>query len=311
MKQLPTIEGQDADLPRISTGLHSLDILVSDKGKVGYPLRTISELYAYEGVGKSTLATYLAGKVKSDGLIVIADLEGGLSKQHLRSNLVKADFIGTIRFTSMVEKGKPRSHEAIVGETLDSLMNDDASAVIIDSIGAYTPASEAAGDIGDANMGKPGKAFAQVSRRLMSHVRLSNDPCMAILVNHVHQVMGGFGHWTPGGVKKQYAAAVRLYMYRKEVNEKWGGAYLVEVKAEKLRHGGLKGEDRALVFIIPGVGVSPEMTALFDCMNLGLVTRGKHIKVEDKSYGYLKNLVQKAADGTDPELFNDFKELLQ
>ena len=310
-----TISGDHDQFERARTGLYSFDVLMGNKAKLGFPLRTLTELYANQGIGKTTFATFLAGvTAPPDSIIAFADLEGGLEREHLRSNLMQSGFTGQFKFAELThttgrKNGTQRSHGEMCQDVANSLM-EGAHAAIFDSIGAYVSHSELANDIGEANMGRRAMEVAQLSRKLMSILRVSPDPAVAIMINHTYPNIGSRGYSTPGGNVKGYAAANRIMLYHKETFEDPHGT-LVEMKLDKMRYGGKKPGQRALVFIIPGLGVSPHMTALFDCINLGLVSRSNTIKVGDKSYGYLKHIIQKVADQEDLEMFVDFYLLLE
>jgi RecA/RadA recombinase len=284
-----TIKGQPNDFQRVKTGLYSLDhLLRSPRGEVGIPANTAFEIYGTPGVGKSTLATALSGKfcaVTGGKRIDIADLETSYENQHLQHTLEWAGYDGEAIMTPAVDaKGKGRSHEVILQETIDALM-DKSSVAIIDSLGAITPTAEMDNDLTSANMGKRAQLVAKVNRRIIHHLRESDGLKMVFQVNHQYATMDGnkYGRLTPGGNSKEYFTATRLSLSRKEEFEDTG-ACLVAIKADKMRLGGRKKKERAHVMIVPGYGVSWQMTAVFDCIVAGLAERAKsgYIKVEDE-----------------------------
>lgn len=305
------IEGLEDRYERRRTKLYSLDWLVRSKGALGFPIRTITELYANEGIGKTTLAIYLAGvTAPPSSTIMYTDLEGGVEINHLRSTLARAGFVGRFNVVKLMDaKKKIRSHASMCQESADALMSD-AYAAIFDSLGAYASIAEQAKKIGEISMGRRAQEIGQLARRLMSHVRLSPDPTIAIFINHIHPRLGGRGHSTPGGRTKNFAAHIRIWMYHRESYDKVQGS-VIELKLEKLRYGGKRPDERAMVFILPGIGVSPELTAVIDCVNLGIAIRDHgRIKIGDKSYGYLKHLIEGAQRG-ELEVFADFFTALE
>jgi RecA/RadA recombinase len=323
---LPEIEGVVPDVFRIQTGLHSLDSALGFGGDRGFPLRTVVELYGREHVGKSSVAYYLGGAIRPDGKVGIVDTEGSLDPQYLRIAFGQAGFRGTIKVTDFIKQVKGedvgRYHNEQVTELADYLINPEYNAIILDSVSMYRSKQETEGEIGDANMGKRAFNVGQWSRRCASHLMVyHNPPKTALMVNHVFVGMGSTrGHYTPGGRVKGHAANFRLYMWREETFD--DGSFLANVKVEKLRWGGVRRDQQGLVYIIPGLGVSPEMTAIFDAKNLGLVKRGTHIKyliMKDgketwKSAGYLKKLREAAKEGNKKpfkpilKLLEDYKE---
>ena len=72
-------------------------------------------------------------------------------------------------------------------------------------------------------------------------------------------------------------------------------AFVSKGKVDKLRYGA---RGRMFKFvIIPGYGVSRELTALIDCVDLGLATRKTVVKVGDQNMGYISKLVESAKTG--------------
>jgi RecA/RadA recombinase len=284
-----TIEGQPNDFQRVKTGLYSLDYLLrSARGEVGLPANTTFEIYGSSGIGKSTLATALAGKfcaVTGGKRIDIADLETAYEKEHLIHTLEWAGFDGKVVMTPVVDaKGKSISHEDVLQDTIDALLGP-SSVAIIDSLGAIIPSAELANKLSDANMGKRAQLVAKMNRRIVHHLRESDGVKLVFQVNHQYATMDGnkFGRLTPGGNSKEYLSATRLSLSSKEEFEDTG-ARLVAIKADKMRLGGRKKKERAHVMIVPGYGVSWQMTAVFDCIVAGLAERAKsgYIKVEDE-----------------------------
>ncbi len=284
----PTVEeGQIPTVTRINTGLWSFDKAVSNI-ETGMPLRTIIELYGNEHTGKSSLAFFLAARVKKTGRVGIMDTEGALDPNYLETTFGRAGFEGTMKvvdYAKLKKKEKvQRPHEEMAQELADYLLDDDFNAIIIDSLGMWRPVAEAEGDLGDAIMGRRAKAIAQFARRCASHLIIIDDPKVVFLVNHRLAGLSTRGHYTPGGKTKSYASNVRLFMYRYD-NDFKDGCFQAEIKVEKLRWGGTHKEKKGQVFIIPGVGVAPGMTAMLDCCRLGLATRGAVVKYKATKSG--------------------------
>lgn len=327
MSELEVLMGQDIEYVRVPLNLWSLDRAIGFQNETGMLLPGIFEIYGDEHSGKSTLSVYMAGRVEQEGEIRVADLESGWQDgPHIRNNLGKAGFTGRIKtIDHVLEKrgGKKvvRPHRLILQEGVDELLND-TSVFIVDSIGMYASQAEIEDEIGAANWGKRGRDMAQFSRRALNNLRfisVDNPRKAVLLVNHKHDAMGHLGHTTPGGVTKNFAASTRLWMYRKD-SKFDHGAFQAEIRVKKLRVGGVDSDKRGIVFIIPGIGVSPEMTAVLDCVRLGLAERGATIKldvvdkrtgeVNKKSMGRINELVEKVING-DLGVFEPFFEALQ
>ena len=290
-----TIEGNYPEVQRIPTGIYSLDYALSSQNTLGMPIRTIYEIYGRPGVGKSSLAYYLAGRVDPNSRIELCDLEG-LDRDYVVSSLAQGGFEGTLRFISSVdEKKKPRSHEAMMQETVANLREDKSSCAILDSIGAIVPIAENAGDLGDANMGRRAKAVSQYVRGLTMVMQYMEIPKVAFIVNHVNAVIGGKGHSTPGGDALKHLAKVRIMIYSSDIIKDTNDnalAFISEGVIEKLRFGAAKKKFKFV--IIPGVGVSPDLSAMIDCIDLGLAERKKTVKVGGLSVGFISKLVDDA-----------------
>lgn len=314
-------KGQSPDVVRVMSGLWSLDhTALGFQGQYGMPLRSLYEIYGRPGSGKSSLAYYLAGRVRSPGRVLIADLEANLDKKYVVEAVTRSGFSGTVQSVDYKDpKDKPRSHERMIQDLADAILEeDDVTAGILDSLGMLTPIPEQAKDLGESTMGVRAKVTADFSRRTANKLLLCPEPKAMFVVNHVHDPIGGRGHITPGGETLKYMSNVRLWLYRLETLK--DGSFCTEAKVEKLKYGGVHTTRKGLVFIIPGYGVSPEMTAVFDCINLGLAERSTTVKMDvldtktgkfkSRSMGYLeKNLVVWAKEGKKFQ-FDPFYEAL-
>ena len=311
---------------RIATGLWSLDRALGFKGDNGVPLRSLFELYGHEHSGKSTLAWFIAAKVNPKGTVWIADLEGTIEGKYVTEVMRNAGFSGTIRVANYIEakKGKDalRPHEAQFQDAIDSLLEQDVSAAVIDSIGMFWPIVDVAKDLGERSMGQRAKTVADASRRVAAWLRVTEEPKLCFYINHVHPNIGGRGFDTPGGQTKKFAANIRVWLQRIESDIPDGsGNFLAEARVQKLKHGGANPERKGLVFFIPGFGISKELTDVFDCIRLKLAERGATIKLsqydikkgkdEFVSMGRIGDLVEKAQEPTKHvTLFKNFADAL-
>jgi len=296
---------------RKRTGLYSLDVALSSAGNLGLPLRGVVEIYGNTQVGKSTLSYYLAGTVAHRGTIDLCDLEG-LDPVYLRSVLLNADFRGKVKVIENIDKGKPRKHVDMVNEMAgDILSSPTTNAAILDSIGAFVPTAESEGDIGEAFMGRRAHAIAQFVRRINNYLITKEQAGVALIVNHVHSAIGGQGHITAGGDTLKYIAHTRIMLWQKQAIKNSDDeiiGFWVGGKVEKLRYGG---KGRGFQFIlIPDFGISQELSAMFDCFELGLAERSTHVKIGDKSFGFISKLIDQAQDGNHDK-FNPFFGLLE
>lgn len=262
-----SVTGDVPSITRATTGLWSFDqSLANEKGSFGIPLRGSIELYGRWETGKSTLGYYLAGRVQGADRIVLIDLEGGAREDYLKSAVAQAGFVGNIHRVEFETNGEPRNHEEMLKEGADALLQDDVRCIILDSAAMTQPLPERKGDIEEAFMGRRAQVLAKFARRCLSWINSAKDDKLLIIINHMLQDMGGFGKSSPGGDTLKYGINARLWIHR-EHNLPYG-AFVSEIEVEKLRFGGKNKDRKGLVAIIPGLGVSPELTAAFDCFAL-------------------------------------------
>lgn len=297
-----TMSGDYPTIPRRRTGLLSFDMAVAKGYDLGMPLRTTVELYGYPNVGKSTFAYYLGGSVATPSKhMAICDLELA-DTDYIPKAVSASGFKGEVRMVDILgDKGKPLTHESVLMKAAALLADDEYGSLIVDSVGAIQPQAEAEGDFGEAFMGKRAKLVAQMSRAISGALRNKETPSTAIVINHVHSVMGGRGHNTAGGETLKYLSQVRIMLWTGEVFANDDGSalgFLVEGRVEKLRYGGRGREFQ--FYIVPQYGVHVGASAMFDCFTHGMAERDKsgRVKIDGKSLGYIKaNMLTYAAEG--------------
>lgn len=325
-----TIIGEIYPVVYAKTGLWSFDRALGFRGEVGVPLRSLFELYGHEHSGKSTLAWFIAASIGSGGKIWIADLEGTLDKKYIKNVVENAGYSGEVEIVRYIAKKKKkgkdvmRSHEAQLQEVVDALLDPETQASVVDSIGSFVPILEADQDLGEVAWGKRAQVIARASRRILSHLRMAEDPKLIFFINHVHPRMGaGKGYDTPGGETKKYAANIRVWLQRIDNKVPEGsGNFLAEARVQKLKVGGTSTKRKGLIYFIPGYGVSREMTDVFDCVGVDIARRAASVELlefdnkkgEDVwvKMGRLSALAEKAEE---PEkhkaLFKRFKDALE
>jgi RecA/RadA recombinase len=335
---IPEVEitGRYPTLTRVKSGLFSLDYALSQEGNLGIPLRVITELYGYTNVGKSTLAYYLAGKIASEmgGSITDADLEMN-DVSYIPFAVGMAGYKGQVKMVDVTdEKGKIKTHEDVLMVMAKDLLKESVAAVIWDSVGATQSMAQQAvltdpkAIFGEAFMGKRAKLVGDVAGALRTALISKELPSIAIAINHVHQVIGGRGHITPGGERLKYLAGVRIMMWSIEAfyeddNDPTSPAlgFRVKGQVEKLRFGG-RGR-KFEFYIVPGYGVHPGVSAMFDAFDLTArlnkakidvpymtAERGARVKLDGKNLGFLKkDLLEYAAAGKQRK-FYPFQEIM-
>jgi RecA/RadA recombinase len=315
--------GNIPDVLKIPSGVFSLDWALHG----GLPVRRIYEIYGHEHVGKSTFVYYLAGVMAKSVVaatdakkaqVSLCDFEG-FDPDYVKACMKPSGFKGQIKLLDSTEgkakKQTLRPHEEMLQELVDDIYSGASQTGIFDSVGAFVPMAEGEGDIGEAFMGQRAKRIAQFSRRAARTLITPYTPASALfVVNHMHQVIGGHGHTTAGGETLKFLAGVRLWMYNQETIDTMEGgekkiiAFAIGGNVEKLKDGG-KGRKFQLINI-PGFGISPEMSAVYDCLTYKLASReASGVKIDGKSMGRLTKLVEYAKNGH-TEKFEPFYDLL-
>lgn len=309
---MPTTTGRSNNFRRFRTGLYGLDALLSNRstGEVGFPTQVIVEIYGYPGTGKSTLTQFLAAAVctynKSEEIRAL-DLETSYDESHLLHNIEGAGFNGTFAFIDTIDKkGNLIPHETLLEELATSLRDPKVGAAILDSVGMVMSQAEIDNPIGSANWGKRAMIINQTCRKAIAFIR--GQPKIFFLVNHQYAAMGGKGHTTPGGDGMKFAAALRLTVWKAETFA--NGAFAMRVKAEKMRYGGIVPKATALIGIVPGMGVSRNMTMLLDALDAKLLERDSRgfVRIDGKSIGRIGKLIE---DANKDELFVGIDQLLK
>jgi len=274
---------------------------------LGTPDRGIIELYGDEHTGKSTLAYFLISKRAGDGAIVICDLEGSIDATYIEKVSTTAGHKGPIRIIDYSERKKkkmvPRTHESMVEEAVDSLLLDDVDASLVDSYGAFSSIASRAKHLGERTVGEEARTLNEAAKRVQTHLRNNDDGKWYFVINHTSPNIGGHGFNTPGGRKTKYLSIARAWIRRKANDWPTGtGNFVAEITFQKLKYG-IKGR-KCWVYFIPGYGVSREMTAVYECIQLKLAKADSVVKLEvmdgeDKEFkwmsqGRISTLAKKA-----------------
>jgi RecA/RadA recombinase len=292
-------------------------------GRLGFPNRSVHELYGKPEKGKSSLALYLAGCVCAPKDRIIYNWLESFDANYLLSASGQSGWDGVLKLVDHwaedadPDKDPPKDHADMLKEGAQMLWDVGTSAYILDSLAEVRSRAmsdpESAYD--EAFMGQRAKL---IGMHVMDLEGIVNDKAgagaVAILLNHVHpdfqNKMAFPMYITPGGVKKEFASVSRIHLKSADPKTypKIEGVNITHGVVEKLRFG-MKGRE-FVIAIIPGVGVSAELTALLDAAALKLIERGQTIKVEGKSLGRLGDLVEAAAQ-RDSERFAPIFQALQ
>lgn len=295
------IVGTHSKPARVMSGLYTLDrAFVNKDGDLGVPVGIAYEMFGLNHTGKSTFAYSLASILgrETEGDIALCDFEG-FDDVFLTQVAETNGFNGKIYIVS--EEDDEDQLNGLI-EKLQKTCNIG----ILDSIGAIAPMGEAKGDIGEANMGRRAFLMAQFSRKGLKLFRFQKSKTI-LMINHWYPKLGGYGYDTPGGEAKKYLASVRIKLERKETFPEM--SYVLLGKVVKNRWGY---QDRTFnAFILAGFGLHAGMTALWDCVCLKLIKRGKSgLMYGSENMGKLGQLAKAAKEGKN-ELFTPFFTILE
>lgn len=295
------VEGVDADIQRVSTGLYSLDMALGG----GLPLRSFMEISGYEGSGKSSLSYYLLGAVSSPKSgIAIGDNEG-LDPNYAARSAGRAGWSGTLKVVPYVNrKFEPTSEEEMLDILANYIVDPSVRSLLLDSIGGISPTGEEEGSVADANMGKRAQITGRFLRKAVHRLRHTPEPKVLIATNHIHQIIGGQGTMTSGGKAVHYLASTRIRLQA----DKDDGFWVVKGKIVKRRYHGFKPIENFQVVLIPGEGIHKGLSAVQDCLMFGLAVLDRTIRLGGVSYGYFKNMVENRNDSS---LFVHFVKTLE
>jgi len=145
---------------------------------------------------------------------------------------------------------------------------------IFDSVAAISALAELEGEHGEANMGKRAKLMAQHSRKLIHILREQHK--LVFYINHQLVDIGGRSFlYTPGGDELKYLSRIRISVKRKE--EFPDGSYAIQGTVPKNGYG-LRNRV-FFVFVLSGIGIHQGMSAVYDCIQAKILTKGKGDRV--------------------------------
>lgn len=203
---------KDAQIPRISTGVLSLDVALGG----GLPLNQWTEILGHESTGKTALALKIIAHQQARDPEYFAVWVAAESLQEEYAESLGVD-LG--RVLVVYSNGMEEVYEIIL-----KLAEERAfDAVVIDSLPALISTGEYEGSMEDSQMAIAARLNGKFFRKMRSHGRRSlvdeDRPWLGILINQYRSKLGvlfGDPRTSPGGVAKNYACYVRLETRRDE-----------------------------------------------------------------------------------------------
>ena len=201
-------ESSPVDVDSIPTGLLPLDIAT---GVGGIPRGCFVEVFAADGVGKSTLSTQVAKSAQAMGLgVAYIDMEHRFDPKYAMQLGVD---LSTMYFT------QPPYAEAAMNVAENLIDMDLVQLVIVDSVASLVPKAEIDGEIGDQFVGLQARIVAQSLRKMAPLVKAKN--ATVLFTNQLRDKIGGMGSLafgpqsiTPGGRALKFYASMRLELKR-------------------------------------------------------------------------------------------------
>lgn len=190
-------------LEAFSTGSLRMDI---DLGCGGIPRGRITEIYAQESVGKTTIALHAVADAQAKGeTAVFIDAEHALDPEYAKALGVDTDAL----IVSQPDTGE----QAL--EILETFIRSGVVGIIvIDSVAALVPKAEIDGEMGDAHMALQARLMSQALRKITGAI--SNTNTAVIFINQLRENIGAMGYGpkttTTGGKALKFYATIRISM---------------------------------------------------------------------------------------------------
>lgn len=188
----------------ISTGSQSID---NATGIGGFALGKIVEIIAWEGVGKSTLATHVIAEGQKMGLkCALLDSEYGYDVDYSTAIGVN---------DAELEKFYPELVEDAANITCDLIKSGEVQVIVLDSMSGLSTDKEKQGDVGDSNMGVKARLVGQFCRKVKHLLR--KNGVLLIIIGQLREKMTMYGDptTTDYGNAVKFFADVRIMLSKK------------------------------------------------------------------------------------------------
>lgn len=227
------------DIPRISTGISSLDRLVGG----GWPQPGIVEIFGTPGSGKTTLCLHTIAAAQKEGkTCIFIDMENAVHLGYAAACGVDTDNLVL---------AQPETAEQAMNLIFDCVRSDEFAVIVLDSIATLVPRAELEGESGDSHMGLAARIIRQGLRKVSS--ALKSRGTTVILTNQITSKITSYGNpeTTTGGSGPEYFSKVRVKVRKTKSDRDGFNATKVDVVKNKTAPWGTE----TLTFYIDEYGV--------------------------------------------------------
>lgn len=282
----------------ISTGSLSLD---SATGIGGYARGKFYEIFAWEGVGKSTLGLHAIANAQKNGIrCALVDSEHSFDAKYAKA-------IGIDTSPEMLIQIRPSIVEEALNLIIELIRTGEVGLVVLDSLSALLPLKEFEGEIGDASMGVKARLSGQFCRKIKGELAKFNV-CF-ISIGQVRDKITTYGDptTTDYGNAVRFFADLRLQLFKS--HEKDGDQIIGNrVRAKILKNKMGEPFQEAEFSIIFGQGINQYAELVEYAIKLDLIQKsGSWYSCGDMKIG---QGIEKVYDFLDsnPELFEEMKQ---
>lgn len=211
------------DIEAFSTGSLTLDAAT---GIGGFPRGRISEIYAQESVGKTTIALHaMADAQRKGGVAAFIDAEHALDPKYAKALGVDID---ALLFS------QPDSGEQALQIAEAFVASGAVDILVIDSVAALVPQAELDGEMSDMQVGLQARLMSKALRKLTGII--SSTGTAVIFINQLRDKIGGMGYGpqttTTGGKALKFYASMRISMVRTGSTKQGDVAIANNIKAK-------------------------------------------------------------------------------
>lgn len=282
----------------VSTGSYNLD---KATGIGGFARGKFVELFAWEGVGKSTIALHVIANAQAQGLTcALVDSECALDKKYASN--IGVDTNKLIILT-------PNTVEDASNVIIDMVESGKVQVVILDSMSALVTQKELEGEVGDNSMGVKARLVGQFCRRVKRPLDKFN--VLFLSIGQLRDKITAYGDptTTDYGNAMKFFADIRIQLYKSM--EKDGEQVVGNRVRAKILKNKMAEPFKAAEFLITfGIGIDSFVEIVENAVEKGIVTRSGSWY----SYGEIKigqgitKVLELLQDN--PELFSEIKQKL-